>query len=62
MKIKVVYTTDSTGMSKDEILFIEVQSGDTLYCYSTDVIYKHIWDILGLKDYDYLHIWKVYVE
>lgn len=57
MNILVIFTTDSTGMSKDEKLIISFEDGHKFYPF--DNWYTIVREYLKLKDYEYLRIWSV---
>lgn len=70
MKIKVHFTTDETGMSKDEVIILTIAKGAIIFSYCTaHLLYKRVKRLLQLKGIvgtipyeDYLHIWCIYVE
>lgn len=67
-KLKVVFTTDSTGMSKDITEEIEISSEICLFCYhdsrlEIDRLHDEVKLALESKGYDlewWFTLWKVY--
>lgn len=64
--LKVTFTTDSTGMSKDETIVIPLKKDVLLYDYhaeglnKSNNLYGIVWTALGYPVY--LTIWKIHIE
>lgn len=62
MRLRFVFTMDITGMTPDNSIVLELKPGTCIQCYSTDVLYNLLKKHLDVEDYEYLHLWKVFVE
>ncbi len=69
MKLKVVFTDDSTGMAKDIIEEINIPSDVCLWCchdsrHNIHRLHNEVKKALEYKGYDFkygnFHLWKVY--
>lgn len=49
-------------MTPDDSIVLELEPGTCIQCYSTDVLYNILKKHLKVEDYEYLHLWKVFVE
>jgi len=57
MTVLFVYTTDPTGMTKDIKETITFKDGHLFNPY--DSWHEILWRHLKLKDFEYLHVWRV---